>query len=192
MMISLTENYYLLQGLVIATLSVVLIGLSWVFMRYAAQPVPISFTKLCQAIGSGALVVFAAVVINKLYPLSFFKVVVPAFLCAAVVHSIIIIFNLHVQYRTQQTLLKFPKFMAVCINYVFFAIVSLLVMYQGGASLETFFYYLTEACIKIGVVVILYLLLRNEGIQLGKDSVRKMIVEDAYDFFGANNDNEVR
>ena len=188
----LLDNYFILHGLVIATASLIAIVLSSIFMQYAASPLPFSFLKLCQGIVSGAAVVFITIVINKLYPISLLKIFVPAMLCATVVHSIIIVFNLYVQHLTQQTLLKFPKFLALCLNYAFFATVSMGMIHFGGETLETFFYYLTDACIKLGVLVLLYLLIKTQACQISEETLQYKITEDPFHSFNNADDSEIK
>lgn len=186
------DNYFILHGLVVLTVSLIVVVVSWIFMQYTVSPIPFSFSRLCQGVASGAVVVFGAIVINKWYPLSFFKIVVPAMLCAAVVHSIIIVFNLHLQHLTQQTLLKFPKFLALSLNYAFFAAISIVTIHFGGATLEVFFYYLTDACIKVGVLVLLYLLMKIQACQISEENLEYKATQDPYYFSDSTDDSEMK
>lgn len=174
------DNYFVLNGLVIATLSAILLLCSWIFTSYAVpvttvETKRITFSQIAQVIGVGAGLVFASTILNFFYPLTFFKIIVPSFLCAAVVHSIIIVFSLHLRHH-QQVLLKFPKFFALCLNYTFFSIIAFVVIYYNNPLVGVFFYYLTEAGVKVGVMTLLYLLLKLKVCHVSEVHVERDII----------------
>lgn len=168
-MISL-DNYFVLHGLVISTLSAVILFLSWIVTRYLLHS-SFSFTKLTYGIAGAVVVVWGAVIVNYYYP--FVMIIVPAFLCAAIIHSLIVVFTWYL--AQQEYFVQFPTTWALLGNYLFFSLTAFSIVYYNNGPLVIFFYYITEGCIKIGIVILLILILNIKRIatpvQLEKEVV---------------------
>lgn len=163
------EHYFVVSGLVLVTMSAVLFLCSWIFTTYAlAQHFPLH--KIASGVLAASSIAACGVVINWFYPLSFFMIIVPAVVCALMVHAIILLFNVYLKQVEHQSLLTFPRTLVLYLNYGFFGAAAIVLLHSNSSISINYFYYTAETSIKLGICIILYFLIKTKACTVNCDA----------------------